>query len=100
MGCFVNNPSLWPQPSPHLCYVKTPQPECSSGVSLTDEEKEVLSLLAQAWAAFSELGEKHPSDNDEFRYAVHLCQQKVGMRVARRVDQDIWTQPNKDDGES
>jgi hypothetical protein len=60
---------------------------------LTQEEREILDHLVEAFSKFSALGQKHPSDNSEFQYAIHLAQQKVGMRVARRVNPDFWWRP-------
>jgi hypothetical protein len=60
---------------------------------ITQEEQAVLHHLTEAWKKFVALKKKHPSDNDEFAYAIHLAQQKIGMRVARRVNPDFWTQP-------
>lgn len=62
---------------------------------ITQDEHEVLHHLVEAYTKFVALGAKHPDDNDEFRYAIHLAQQKVAMRVARRVDPDLWTQPGE-----
>jgi hypothetical protein len=66
--------------------------ESKNDESLTFEEKECLRLLSEAWKAFSDLGQKHPSDNPEFCNAIHDAQKLIGIRVARRVDPDIWTQ--------
>ena len=59
-------------------------------LNLTEEEKEVLDHLKNAWNAFMNLDNKHPSDNSEFQRAIHLAQQKIGMRIARRADPDMW----------
>jgi hypothetical protein len=67
--------------------------EMNFNPGIAPEEQEVLHHLIEAWKKFLELGKKHPSDNDEFAYAIHLAQQKIGMRIARRVDPEVWTQP-------
>ena len=61
-------------------------------VGLTDEEKECLKHLTEAWNSFMLLGNKHPDDNQEFRPAIHEAQKTIATRVARRVNPDIWNQ--------
>ena len=85
MGCFVNNPANWQIPDP-TCPVFV---ECNG---LTFQEKECLKHLADAWNIFIGLSAKHPQDNSEFCTAIHDAQKLIAMRVARRVDKDIWTQ--------
>lgn len=82
MGCFVNNPNQWIMPN----YQFPAQP------GLTDREKECLRHLTQAWEAFMALDEKHPQDNSEFCTAIHDAQKMIALRVARRIDKDIWSQ--------
>jgi hypothetical protein len=62
------------------------------GRSLTEAEKEVVNLLAQAFNKFVELKEKHPADDQEFCSAIHDAQKTVAMRVARRCNPDVWKQ--------
>ena len=59
-------------------------------VGLTDEEKEVVDLLADAWNKFVKLPNKHPSDNPDFAQGIHRCQYLVAKRVAVRADPDFW----------
>lgn len=62
------------------------------GAALTEEEKEIVNLLALAFNKFVVLGEKHPADDSEFCTAIHDAQKTVAMRVARRCNPDVWTQ--------
>lgn len=66
--------------------------------TLTEEEKQVLALLAEAWNKFNSLDKKHPSDNPEFLDSIHRAQQIVSLRVARRVNPEVWNVP-KDQNE-
>lgn len=93
MGCMVQPnfhypPVIW-GPPPVL------KMDCcfAANNGLTDQEKEVLSLLKDAWQKFSELGNHIHHDLTEFNYAIHLAQQKMALRVARRVDPEVWNQP-------
>lgn len=97
-GCFLNPSFVDPfwyfgsQPQP----IKSFQNPCDSVLSkvkLSEEEKGVLQLLGQAWVIFYHLDKKHPSDEQEFLKAIHQAQQLIAMRVARRVDPDVWCQP-------
>jgi hypothetical protein len=60
---------------------------------LEEEELQILNSLADAWNRFVALAKKHPDDNDEFRRAIHQAQQLVALRVARRVNPQVWYQP-------
>jgi hypothetical protein len=51
---------------------------------VTDAERRVVMLLAEAWNAFLELPVEHPSNTDEFCRAIHAAQDKVLARVGRR----------------
>jgi len=103
-GCFLNNPILW-VPTSNAPNYFTPNYDSSispkstfypkSPHALTDAEKDVLLHLVKAWELFSNLDGKHPSDDQEFTQAIHVAQQKIGMRVARRVDTDIWKQSDE-----
>jgi hypothetical protein len=84
MGCFVSPPSDWSR------FEIKPK---SISEGLTDDEKLCLKCLADAWELFSKLSSKHPDDDNEFRSAIHDAQKMVALRVARRVDTDIWKQP-------
>lgn len=60
-------------------------------VKLTDGERAVLDLLAEAWNAYTKLPIQHPMDRQEFAFYVHGCQGLVGLRVARAADPDVWS---------
>lgn len=64
---------------------------------LTDAEKEILYLLKEAWQKFTNLGDHISHDLVEYNHAIHLAQQKIAVRVARRVNPDVWNQPLKDE---
>lgn len=63
---------------------------------LTAEENRCLVKLSEAWNIFQALDGKCSGDNDEFARAVHQAQALVGLRVARRADPKVWTQPRKE----
>lgn len=86
MGCFVNNPwnSEWPPYRGHELSVPH--------LGLTGPEKECLKHLVEAWSLFVEMDNKHPQDNAEFCKAIHDAQKMLALRVARRVDTDVWSQ--------
>lgn len=87
MGCFVSNPNSWhPYMSP-LIFDATERP------GLTADEKLCLKHLADAWSLFINLDSKHPDDDREFHTAIHDAQKMIALRVARRVDTDVWKQP-------
>jgi hypothetical protein len=91
-GCFVS-PAWYSAPGiqpPN--YIFLPSPESTPG--LTDQEKEILLHLTAAWTKFSELSDHNPYDLSEFTHSIHMLQQKMAMRVARRIDPLIWRQPD------
>lgn len=101
-GCFVN-PMPWniPQTFPAPIYDNLPPPPPTPPFSayfipdtngLTPEEREIVEMLAQAFNKFVALGGKHPADNSEFCTAIHDAQKTIAMRVARRVNPDVWKQ--------
>lgn len=60
---------------------------------LTTDEKDVLKNLLDAWQNFVNLPLSLPDDVLEFKDAIHRCQQIIALRVARRIDEDVWRQP-------
>lgn len=60
---------------------------------LTDEEKHVLMLSAELWNEFVKLPDAHPSDHIEMQIKIHGIQEMIALRVARRIDPDVWYQP-------
>lgn len=91
MGCYLNQTVL-PFHSTrigdyyHSCTLFPPQTENG----LTAEEKNVLFLLAEAWGKFKEMASER--DAKDFLDSIHDCQRLVALRVARRVDPEIWIQ--------
>jgi hypothetical protein len=95
MGCFVNQGWFNSIPVPQLpteFYKLKPQP--TPDVVTSSEEQEILLHLVAAWNKFKDLANLAEHDLREFNYAIHLAQQKIALRVARRVDPLIWSQPN------
>lgn len=62
-------------------------------IGLTDQEKKILEHLVAAWNLFLELGDKCPEDNKEFGRDIDGAELKIAYRVARRIDKDVWVQP-------
>ena len=56
---------------------------------LTEEEKAILQKLSLAWQEYVSI-ETKDSNLREFNDAIHRCQQLVALRVARRVNPEIW----------
>ena len=54
---------------------------------LSEEERNVLSLLATAWNAFLELPEEHPTERQEFMMHIHGAQRLVMARPTARSEQ-------------
>lgn len=59
-------------------------------IKLTKEECEILLLLAQVWNKYLALPGKQPNDDQEFMQKIHDLQARIGLRVAQRVDVDVW----------
>ncbi len=60
---------------------------------LTPEEMAILHKLGEAWKMFLDL-DKNPGHNKkEFLDAIHRTQQIIALRVARRVNPEVWNQP-------
>lgn len=100
LGCCVNpnwfNPPGWtPPPQDYFKFpeIKMPIIDILAGVKLTDQEQEVLKKLAEAYSLFTNLDKRSEADNKEFVDAVHRAQQLIALRVARRVNPEVWHQP-------
>lgn len=63
--------------------------EVGNPSGLTTAEKDILIKLANAWTEYLALETKE-SNIHEFNDAIHRCQQLIALRVARRVDPEIW----------
>ena len=90
MGCCLNYGfmSNWPV-IPHPPVINITPPDAG----LTWQEKDVLKYLGDAWNHFNSLQNTSTDDQNEFRDAIHRAQQIIALRVARRVDKDVWKQP-------
>lgn len=60
---------------------------------LSDAERSVLVKLVDAWTIFAALKHKNPDDDESFKRAIHTAQHLVALRVARRVNPELWVQP-------
>lgn len=60
---------------------------------LTPEEIKALDALCNAWNHFNDLSDHGVADQREYMDAIHRCQQIIALRVARRIDPDIWRNP-------
>lgn len=63
-------------------------------VGLTEPERQTLMATANCWNLWCSLPERDAADNEEFMRAIHTAQHLIALRVARRVNPDIWRQPN------
>jgi hypothetical protein len=61
-----------------------------SSYQLTESEKEVLAYLAHAWNKFIKLDNHHLDHINEFRHGIHKLQYIIGVRVAQRLNPEIW----------
>jgi hypothetical protein len=102
MGCCLNpawfnsyDPYYhWPHPAPMPNpFQQTTFINTNDFVKLTPEEKEILQKLGEAFTVYSQLEKRSEADNKEFTDAIHRLQQLIALRVARRVDLDVWAQP-------
>lgn len=57
---------------------------------LTKDETECLTYLADAWNAFNQLQGVPSWDKSEFMQAIHRAQSLIAVRVAQRIDPDVW----------
>jgi hypothetical protein len=64
-----------------------------TAAKLTPEERDLLKKLGEAYNMYTALDKRSEGDNKEFVDALHRLQQLVALRVARRVDPDVWSQP-------
>lgn len=86
------NPFNQPNPFQFPTFVNT-FVNTNDFVKLTPEEKELLQRLGEAYNLYIALDKRSEGDNKEFVDALHRLQQLVALRVARRVDPDVWSQP-------
>ena len=96
MGCYLNPNWCVPQYSPFgfskpLDLLK----QDLQIISLTEAEKTVLQKLGETWNLFCSLDNRLNDDNKEFLDCIHRAQQIIAMRVARRVDPEVWRQSDE-----
>lgn len=94
MGCCLNPGFICNHPmvTPQLFQIHSPPPLISP-VSLTEAEADLLRKLGECWNLFTSLEKRSAADNSEFVDSIHRCQQIVALRVARRADPEVWSQP-------
>jgi len=58
---------------------------------MTEKEKEVMQHLINFWNGYLALPDTTGvCDTEDIRHAIHKIQGVMAIRVARRVDPDIW----------
>lgn len=57
---------------------------------ITDDEREILDLLAEAHNKFVALADKHPSAMQEWTFYIHGLQSQIEHRICSRVLEDIF----------
>ncbi|HXI36236.1 MAG TPA: hypothetical protein VNH80_04930 [Burkholderiales bacterium] len=57
---------------------------------LTFEEGNVMDALTSAVEYFDKLDEQHPNDTHEFYTAIHVAQDLLAVRIARRLYPEGW----------
>jgi hypothetical protein len=92
-GCLLQPNFNLPIATTTPCHSEFYDSRTENNKGLTYQEKEVLDDLKKAWDKFAALGDHISHDLTEFSYAIHLAQQKLAVRVARRIDTDVWRQP-------
>jgi len=114
MGCCLNpgfinpfGPYINPNPFTYDPFqYQTPQPlpfqppqsyptfiDNLTGVKLTPEETDLLKNLGNTYNLYCSLDKRSEADNKEFVDALHRLQQIIALRVARRVNPEVWAQP-------
>ena len=71
---------------------------CSTEIAaaiVSEGERKVVHLLAQAWNAFLELPNEHPDDCGDFRFTIRRAQGHVLMRLGRRQINTIQYPPKE-----
>jgi hypothetical protein len=84
-GGFHYAYSPW-QTQPHLGPLANaiPRPAVTEAQRLTEQERQVLNKLAEAWNAYLELSKAHPDQDAEFRHGIHALQHQIMARPTRR----------------
>lgn len=95
---LTNDPFIYgvppPLPNPNPIQFAAPvYVDNLSEVKLTQEETELLKTLGNAFSLYTALEKRSEADDREFVDALHRLQQIVALRVARRVNPEVWAQP-------
>lgn len=56
-------------------------------------EINILSQTAQLWRCFTQLEGSSDDDLREFQDSIHRLQQIIALRVARKINPEVWRQP-------
>lgn len=59
------------------------------------EIEPILDLLTEVWDKFLCLPRVHPDHVSEFRFHFHELQRLLGIRLARVVCPDLWSEPSR-----
>jgi hypothetical protein len=102
MGTCCVNPYPWGPITPLVPY-QGPARSCdpfpdqpyvinmfSSPVCLTEEEKDTLKSLSEAFEKFKQLEGTLDDEFKEFQLAIHAAQRIIATRVARRANPEVW----------
>jgi hypothetical protein len=96
LGCCLNpNWISEYKPQPTCICMCSIQPTYICTGSLTDEEKAILYKMGEVYNLFNKLDKVSTFDHTEFLDAIHKAQQLIALRVARRVDPEVWNQPKE-----
>lgn len=57
---------------------------------ITETEREILDLLAEAHNKFVSLADKHPSAMQEWTFYIHGLESLIEHRICKRVAKDIF----------
>lgn len=91
-GCCLQPSYFFVPPPWNPQYYECP-PVFVEKPGLTVAELDLLKKLFDSYTAYCSLDARSETDNKEFIDALHRLQQLVALRVARRVDVEVWAQP-------
>lgn len=57
---------------------------------ITDNEREILDLLAEAHNKFVALSDKHPSATQEWIFYIHGLESVIGYRICSIIAKDVF----------
>lgn len=67
-----------------------PMDSTNGRFGVTLQERAITEMLASAYRAFNALPQQTTLDMDRFCRAINDCQATIGMRVARRLNPEVW----------